>query len=489
MNKKIAIIGSGISGLSAACHLAKAGFDVTVFEKNNHAGGRIDVLKENGFTFDMGPSWYWMPEVFDKFYASFGYQTSDFYDLIKLNPGFEIIYNNNDHISVWADLDEIYHEFENIEKGSSHELKAYLKMAKKIYQIAMGDMVYKPFVSWTDFIDTKALNINLLSSLLYSVSYDVRKRFKHPYLRQLLEFPVIFLGATAEKIPALYHLMNYAAFEQGTWYPKGGMYKVSEAFEKIAKKLGVSFKFNSSVEKIIIDNKKATGVKANGNYYPADIVLSAADYAFTELNLLDEPYRNYDLNYWNKKTFAPSALLFYLGINKKIKKLKHHTLFFDADFNNHIDKVYNTHKWPEKPLFYLSTTSKTDPTVAPENHENLVILVPISTEIEDDDASINAIYQDVIQRLEAFTGESIANHVVYKKQVAKKHFRDTYNAFKGNAYGLANTLMQTATLKPKMINKKVKNLYYAGQLTVPGPGVPPSIISGEIAAKLICNKI
>jgi phytoene desaturase len=488
MNKKIAIIGSGISSLSAACYLAKDGFDVTVYEKNKHAGGRIDVLKDEGFTFDMGPSWYWMPEVFDRFYKSFGYKTSDFYNLVKLNPGFEIVYNNDDSVSVWSDLNEIYNEFEKIEKGSATQLKAYLKKAENIYAIAMGDMVYKPFVSWTDFIDSKALNIHLLSSLLFSVSYEVRKRFKHPYLRQLLEFPVIFLGSTAEKIPALYHLMNYAAFFQGTWYPQGGMYKVSEAFEKIAKNLGVTFKFNTPVKKILIENNQAVGVQTNDSDYKADIVLSGADYAFTELNLLSEPFRNYSLDYWNKKTFAPSALLFYLGINKKIEKLKHHTLFFDADFNNHIEKVYTTHQWPQKPLFYLSATSKTDPTVAPDNCENLVILVPISTEIEDNETAIDSIFKNVIKRLEEFTGELINPHIIYKKTVAKKHFTDTYNAFKGNAYGLANTLLQTATLKPKLINKKVSNLFYTGQLTVPGPGVPPSIISGEIVAKLIINK-
>tara|TARA_Y100000589_G_scaffold317298_1_gene343094 strand:- start:24823 stop:26292 length:1470 start_codon:yes stop_codon:yes gene_type:complete len=488
MSKKIAIIGSGISGLSAACHLAKAGFDVTVYEKNNYAGGRIDKLEDSGFTFDMGPSWYWMPEVFDKFYADFGYKTSDFYDLLKLNPGFEIVYNNNNTIPVWSDLNKIYDEFEAIEKGSAQQLKAYLKKAEKIYSIAMSDMVYKPFVSWTDFIDSKALNINLLSSLLYSVSHEVRKRFKHPYLRQLLEFPVIFLGSTAEKIPALYHLMNYAAFVQGTWYPQGGMYKVTEAFETIAKNLGVTFKFNAPVEKIVIENNKATGITVNGVIEKADCILSAADYAFTELHLLDEKYRNYDLNYWNKKTFAPSSLLFYLGINKKINKLKHHTLFFDADFDSHIDKVYKTHEWPNNPLFYLSATSKTDTSVAPENCENLVILVPLSTEIEDNESAVNAIYNNIIKRLESYTGEAIGEHVIFKKQVAKKHFKDTYNAFKGNAYGLANTLMQTATLKPKMVNKKVNNLFYTGQLTVPGPGVPPSIISGEIAAKLINNQ-
>ncbi len=488
MNHKprIVIIGAGISGMSAACHLSRMGFEVTVFEKNEQPGGRIDFFESSGFAFDMGPSWYWMPNVFERFYETFGYKTSDFYQLIPLDPGFEIVFEENKSFPVWKNLEQLYEEFEKTEPGSAEKFEQYLKKSKKIYEVAMGDMVYKPYLSLLDFIDPQAFNPVLIKSVFTTVSKEVRKLFKHPHLRQLLEFPVIFLGSTADKIPALYHLMNYAAFVEGTWYPEGGMYQIAKAFETIAKDLGVQFFYNTPVKKLVLEGNLVKGVHIDNDYIQADAVLSSADYVFTE-KLLPKSYRNYDESYWEKRTFAPSALLFYLGIDKPLPKLRHHTLFFDADFESHIAKVYNTHQWPENPLFYVSATSKTDKSVAPPDKENLVILVPISVEIEENEENIDAIYHNIISRLEKFSGESIAPHVVFKKHVAKKHFINRYNSFKGNAYGLANTLMQTAIFKPKMKNHKIKNLFYTGQLTVPGPGVPPCIISGEIAAGLIQN--
>lgn len=485
MRKKVIVIGSGFSGLAAAAYLSKADYNVIIIEKNSTIGGRTRQLKDNGFVFDMGPSWYWMPDIFEKFFNDFNYTTSDFYSLTRLNPAFQIIFEDGDVMQVPDKKEELFALFEKYQRGSKEPLQKYLKQAEHLYNVSVNKMLYKPYVYYTDYLDKNVLDIQLLKSLFGNVSKSVRKNFHHPKLIHLLEFPVIFLGAAAQNIPALYNLMNYAAFELGTWYPMGGMYEIIKAIEYIVRKHQASILTNCEAKKIIIQNNKAVGIETSDGFMDADIIVSSADYAFTENKLLDKQYANYASDYWERKTFAPSALIFYLGINKTLPKLLHHNLFFDADFEQHIRTIYNTHEWIKNPLFYLSVTSKTDASVAPAGAENLFILVPISVGLNDYPDIHQQILDNVISRIEKFIGVSFRNNIVVKHTYSISDFIADYNAYKGNAYGLANTLLQTAGFKPKIINKKISNLFYTGQLTVPGPGVPPSLISGKIVAEFI----
>lgn len=485
MSKNIIVIGSGFSGLSAAAYLSKSGNNVIVVEKNQSTGGRARQLKDNGFTFDMGPSWYWMPDIFEKFFNDFGYTSSDFYQLVRLNPSFQIVFSDTDAIQIPDRKEELLDLFEKYQKGSKHYLENYLKQAKHLYDISVNKMLYKSYVHYSDYFDKNVLDLSLLKSLFSNVSKSIRKKFHHPKLIQLLEFPVIFLGAAAQNIPALYNLMNYAAFELGTWYPMGGMYEIVKAMEQIVKKYRTTVITNCEVRKIIIKNNKAIGIETSDGFMSADIVVSSADYAFTENKLIDKLYANYDPNYWENKTFAPSALIFYLGVNKSLPKLLHHNLFFDADFDHHLRSIYNTHEWEKSPLFYLSVPSKTDPSVAPLRKENLFILVPTSVGLKDNPEIHQQIFDNIISRIEKFIGTSFRNDIILKHTYSISNFIYDYNAYKGNAYGLANTLLQTAGFRPKIINKKVPNLFYTGQLTVPGPGVPPSLISGKIVSEFI----
>ena len=485
--KKVAVIGSGFSGLACSSFLAKKGHTVTVFEKNTDAGGRARMFSENGFVFDMGPSWYWMPEVFENFFNQFGKSTKDYYELIQLDPGFQIIYSENDVLKIPASKEELKNEFENIEKGSAEKLEKFLKEAEFKYKVGMSELVYKPAYSWFEFMSMDVITGMLKSNVFSSVSSYVRKYFKDERLIMLLEFPVLFLGAMPNQIPALYTLMNHSALSQGTFYPMGGMFKIVEGMKKLAESQGVQFKFNDPIKRLKITANKISSVKTELNDQYFDGVIASADYHHVEQNLLPAEYRNYSESYWNKKTFAPSSLIFYLGVNKKINKLLHHNLFFDADFKAHSVAIYETPSWPEEPLFYVCCPSKTDATVAPEGMENVFILIPIATGIEDNESIRENYFQKVIKRLEKYTEDKISEHIIYKKSYCVSNFINDYNAFGGNAYGLANTLKQTAVLKPSLRNKKVKNLFYTGQLTVPGPGVPPALISGQIAAKELDN--
>ncbi|WP_443944731.1 phytoene desaturase family protein [Pedobacter sp. AW1-32] len=490
MDKKqhISVIGAGFSGLAAAALLAKDGFDVTVFEKHEMAGGRARTWSESGFTFDMGPSWYWMPDIFEHYFNLFGKTTADFYTLERLNPSYRIYFGQNDVFDVPSTEKELYACFEFLEPGSSADLATFLAQAKYKYEVGMNEYVFKPSHSVMEYFDPRLAVSGIRLQLLGNMRKHVHSLFKNDKLRKLLEFPVLFLGATPQNTPALYSLMNYADLILGTWYPMGGMQRIVSAMETIAKEQGVKFCFNHDVEKIEVIDSKAEALQTNKGTFSTDFIIGSADYHHIEQKLLPEKYRRYSEKYWDKRTMAPSCLLFYVGLDKKLKNILHHNLFFDEDFDQHAEEIYTKPDWPEKPLFYVCCPSVTDKSLAPANCENLFFLVPLAPDLKDNESERNKYFDMIVQRFELLTGNSIQTHIVVKRGYAMQDFKTDYNAFKGNAYGLANTLKQTAFLKPKM-KSLVTNLLYTGQLTVPGPGVPPAIISGQVVAKETKKKL
>lgn len=482
MKKEIKIIGSGFSALAASCYLAKDGNSVTIYEKNSTIGGRARQLKKDGFTFDIGPTWYWMPDVFERFFNDFGKKPSDYYQLIKLSPAYQVYFGVNEFVTIADNLPEIITTFEAIEAGSGAQLASFMKEAQSNYDIAIKDLVYRPGVSPLELVTVQtALKVNQFFS---NISRDIRKRFKNKKLVQILEFPVLFLGAKPSDTPSFYSFMNFADFGLGTWHPKNGMYSVILAMEQLAKELGVQIVTNANVEKIVVENKKAVGIHVNGEFIAADIVLSGADYHHSE-TLLDEKHRVYSEKYWEKKVFAPSSLLFYVGFDKKIINVEHHSLFFDVDFDVHAKDIYDNPKWPEEPLFYASFPSKTDENSAPQGKEAAIFLIPLAPGLNDTNEIREVYFEKIITRLEKLTQQNLKNNLIFKESFCVNDFIKDYNSYKGNAYGMANTLLQTAFLRPKLKSKKVDQLYFTGQLTVPGPGVPPSLISGKLVADLI----
>ncbi|MCX7546749.1 phytoene desaturase family protein [Xanthomarina sp. F1114] len=479
---KIVIIGSGFSSLSASCYLANNGFDVTILEKNKTVGGRARQLKKEGFTFDIGPTFYWMPDVFERFFNDFSTSTAAHYKLNKLNPAYQIYFGKNDSVCISDNFEDIKQTFENIEKGSGKKLQQFINKAHRNYNIAIKDLVYKPGKHVFEIINHKTF-LKLYEFVL-TIKSQVSGYVKNKQLQKILEFPVLFLGAKPSNTPSFYNFMNYADFKLGTWHPEGGMYEVVKAMTTLAQSLGVKIITDSEVEKIENKNKTVTGVQTKTGYFPCDILLSGADYHHTE-TLLPQELRQYSETYWNKKTFAPSALLFYVGFDKKLDNVSHHTLFFDTDFEAHAKTIYDTKEWAEKPLFYASFPSITDNSTAPMGKEAGIFLIPIAPDVEDTSEIREHYFKQLIERVETITGESIKNHILFKESYCVNNFKDDYHSYKGNAYGLANTLMQTHVLRPKLKSKKVDNLYFCGQLTVPGPGVPPSLISGKIVSELI----
>lgn len=482
MKKSISIIGSGFSALAASCYLAQAGYNVTVFEKNETIGGRARQLKKEGFTFDIGPTWYWMPDVFERFFADFNKTPEDYYTLEKLNPAYSVYFGKDDYVTIEDTLEKICFAFEKEEPGSSKKLLKFIDNAQNNYDVAIKDLVYRPGVSPLELVTP--VTMKKIGQFFGTIKKDVRKEFKNDRLATILEFPVLFLGAKPDNTPSFYSFMNYADFGIGTFHPKKGMYQVILAMETLAKSLGVTIKTASPIDKIVVDNAAATAIISKGVTFESDIVLSGADYHHTE-TLLDAKYTQYSQHYWENKVFAPSSLLFYVGFDKKLKNVNHHTLFFDVDFNVHAKDIYDDPKWPDHPLFYASFPSITDDNAAPKGNEAGIFLIPLAPGLEDTEALRSQYFEKIISRFENLTSQHVKKNIIFKESFCVNDFISDYNSYKGNAYGMANTLLQTAFLRPKLKSKKVNNLYFTGQLTVPGPGVPPSLISGKLVAELI----
>lgn len=489
--KKVSVIGSGFAGLASATVLAQAGFDVTVFEKNSLPGGRARKFEAEGYIFDMGPSWYWMPDVFEKYFQRFGKSASDFYTLVRLDPSYRIYFGTDDYLDIPAGVEPLCRLFDSIEPGSSKHLIRFLQEGKVKYEVGFKQLAFKPGLSVSELFDTRLLKGIFQLHVFQSLSRYVRKFFKDPRIIRILEFPVLFLGAAPADTPALYSLMNYADMALGTWYPMGGMYKIVDAMVCIAEEQGVTFRFNHTAERFEMNRASVKGIWSNNKFHASDFIVAGADYHHVEQQLLPKPFRQYNESYWNSRTLAPSSLIFYLGVSKRIPNLLHHTLFFDESFELHAKEIYKTPAWPSSPQFYVSCPSKTDASIAPDGHENLMILIPVAPGLQDTEEIRGSYFDMVIDRLERLTRSAIREHIIFSRSYAHRDFASDYNAYKGNAYGLANTLLQTANLKPRIINKRVTNLFYTGQLTVPGPGVPPALISGQVVAehlKRICDK-
>lgn len=484
MSKNIAVIGAGFGGLSAAAYLAKAGYKVTVYEKNPQPGGRAMILKKKGFTFDLGPSWYMMPDVFDDFFADFDKKVSDFYDLKKLNPSYRV-YTNTEHHDVKNVKGGGLKLFDDLEPGSAQKMEAFLNQTQKEYAIIRKHLLEKNYIKSSDLIDKQILGFLTKPELARPYHNRVKKTVKNEDLQKILEFMVVFMGGSPQNIPAVYSLLAHVDFNLGIWYPMGGFGAVVSSFEKLAKDLGVNIVYDAEVKQINTSNGLAKSLVVNGQKEYADIVLANADYYHTESKLLDIKDQSYSKSYWRSRTLSPSAVLVYLGINKKVPGLLHHTMFFDADWHGHFNNVFKQKQWVTRPLFYVGTPSKTDPTIAPKDQENIVILVPTASGLKVDKDHRDELVSSVIARMEARIGSKFSQDIVVKEVIDGQFFKDTFNAYRGNAFGLAHTLKQTAPLRPRMQSKKVKNLYYVGQYTNPGTGVPMVVLSGKVVANLI----
>jgi phytoene desaturase len=486
---RIVVVGGGVAGASAACYLAQAGRRVTLIEKHNHIGGRLRSLEVDGYSFDMGPSWYWMPDVFEKFFLDFGVKVDDCYKLTRLSPSYRVFWKERKVVDLPPEMDKLTALFDSFEEGSGKKLTKFLAQAEYKYRQGMQKFVYLPGLSFTEVLDLK-LFAGLKLDMFWSFHDHVAQFFTHPFLQELIEFPVLFLGAPAERLPALYSMMTYADMVGGTWYPKGGMKQIGRSLEGLLHKLGVDIVYGQEVDEFLFSKGgRVSGVKlVSRKIVDASTIIWAGDYAHCDQKILPAAMRHYSDEYWDSRVLAPSCLIFYLGIQGTVETLLHHNLFFDEDLKAHSKSIYDTKDWPLSPLFYVSVSSRTDTSVAPPGCENVFILIPLAPGLETTPELVERYYEYVVKKIHHRTGDDLRMRVKVRKVFEPQDFATEYFSLRGNAYGLANTLKQTWRGKPSIKSKKVKGLYYAGQLTVPGPGVPPALISGKVVSDLVLKE-
>lgn len=485
MGKRVIIIGAGFGGLASAALLAKQGFDVTVVEKNEQPGGRASVWEQEGFRFDMGPSWYMQPDVFERFFAEFGKKPEDYYELIRLDPSYRIYFGSEDVVDVPAGIKAGKKLFASLEKGGAKKFEEYLKQAKYQYDVGMEDFLYKEHRSLFDLFSWRMLTEGSKMHVFEDIESYVNKRFESERAKKILLYTLVFLGGAPRVTPALYSLMAYVDFGLGVWYAKGGFAAIVQGFVKLCEEQGVNFRYDEPVQEILTENGKAVGVRTSKGVIKADKVVVNADYHHAETSLLKPEDRSYSERYWDKRVVAPSAFIMYLGLDKQLPQLKHHTLFLDNDWQQHFESIFSDPGWPDKPSYYICCPSKTDPSVAPPGKENVFVLVPVAAGLDDTPEIRKAFEERVLDHLEQLLDEPIREHILIKRIFAHRDFSQQYNAYKGTALGLAHTLRQTASLRPRQRSKRVEDLYYVGQFTHPGIGVPMTIIGAQVIADML----
>lgn len=488
MSKKVIIVGAGLSGLSIAAKLAKTGFEVSVYEKHSIPGGVARITEDNGFRFDMGPTWYLMPEVFEDYFESLDRSIHDYMDIVELEPSYKIYFEKEPPAVIHRDFEKNAALFDSFEENGGQKLAKYLKDSKFKYTTALKNFLYRDYRTPFDFIRWPLLRDGARLNLLRRLDNHASRTFKDHRSKKVVEFNTVFLGSSPWTTPALYSLMAHVDLTIGIYYPMGGIHELAKALYRLGKELGVEYHFNSEVKSIITEKRKAKGIETvNGKFY-GDIVLSSADYHHTDTVLLDSKHRNFPKIYWKTRIMAPSTMLIYLGIKKKLPNIVHHTFYLADKWSEHFDDIFKVKRWSENPSYYLGCPSKTDPSVAPEGMENLFVLVPLAPGLDDHDEVREQYADKIIRHIEKTIGEEFRSDIVTKYIVSHRDFIRNNHLYRGSALGLAHTLSQTAILRPSHTSFRMRNMYYSGHYTQPGIGMPMAIIGSDLVSKLIIER-
>jgi len=485
MEKSAIVVGAGFAGLSTAALLAKQGMQVTVLEKNPTVGGRARLWQHGGYTFDMGPSWYLMPEVFERFFGHFGRKVNDYYKLSELDPYYRVFFNPGEFVDITPEYQNTKRVFDTFEAGGGAKLDTYMDLARYKYKVAMEQFLYREYSSIFQFFNGRMLREGLKLNVLDRMDRFVGRFFEDRRAKQLLEYAMVFLGTSPQNAPALYSIMSHVDIDLGVHYPLGGLGTVAQSFAALAREQGVTIRTRSDVTAIRSKNGRVAGVEFGDEYLTANTVVFTGDYPHAELEILDASQRSFGNRYWRKRTLSPSMFLMYIGLERKLSNFRHHTLYFEEDWTRHFKTIFETAEWPLDPCFYVSAISKTDPKSAPEGSENVFVLVPVAPGLEDTDEQREQYAEHVLDHISRITGEDLRVQQKVQRIFSHRDFTADYHAYQGTALSLAHTLFQTAVFRPPHSSKKVKGLYYSGHYTHPGVGVPMTLISSEIVANVI----
>jgi phytoene desaturase len=498
-SRRAVVVGGGIGGLAASALLATEGWDVTLFEARDELGGRAGSWEHDGFRFDTGPSWYLMPEVFDHYFRLLGTTADRELDLVPLDPAYRVYSDPStglEPLDIRSGRAEATALFERVEPGAGAKLDAYLDSAADAYELAVNRFLYDTYETTAGLRDPALLRRmpRLAPLLTRSLARHVESRFQDPRLRQILEYPAVFLGGSPYGVPSLYHLMSHLDLDDRVLYPRGGFTELIGAIARLAEASGVVLETGARVTAITTEAGTATGVElADGRRVSADLVVSGADLHHTETQLVPRAEQSYPEEWWRSRTPSPGALLVMLGVEGALPQLAHHTLLFAHDWRAGFDDIFGPHpRIPDPASLYVCRPSATDPTVAPPEHENLFVLVPVPADPSlghggiggAGDPQIEAAADRVIAQIAEWCGiPDLASRVVVRRTVTPGDFADDLGAWRGNALGLAHTLGQSAVFRPRNASRRVDGLSYVGASTLPGIGLPMCLISAELVVK------
>jgi phytoene desaturase len=482
---KALVIGGGFAGIASAAKLRHQGFDVTLLERHDGLGGRGRIWESGGYTFDMGPSWYLMPEVFDDFFEGLGKKREDYYPLHKLSPYYRVFFEDRGSVDIGPDLEGIYSVFDSIEPGGREKLQRYLKKASYKYRVAIEEFLYKEYRSIFQFLNPRLVIQGSQLGVFGALHNHVKRYFSDHRAQKILEYAMVFLGNSPSNAPALYSIMSHVDLIQGVYFPEGGMGTMVRGMTRLLDDLGVEVITGADAREIVVENRRAVGVRTADAEYRADLVIATGDYHHIEQDLLKEEYRNYSRKFWEGAVVAPSMFIMYLGVGKKLPNLVHHNLFFADKWDEHFRQIFDDPRWPDNPSYYVSVTSYDDTGMSPEGKDNVFVLVPIAPGLKTDEDFRKSYGDKIITHLEGLIGQEFRDDIEVLRYFGPEDFASDYSAFKGTALGLAHTLGQTAVFRPSMRNRKLRNLFYAGQYTHPGVGVPMTLIAADIIADAV----
>ncbi|AWB28650.1 phytoene desaturase [Halococcoides cellulosivorans] len=484
----VTIVGAGIGGLSTAAYCADAGADVTVLERHDQVGGVARTIEADGFQFDAGPSWYLMPEVFERFFGQFDRSPDDYYELEELDPQYRVFWTDGDRVTVPPDRDAVREIFESYEDGAGAAFDRYIERAGEAYHLGMDRFVYVDRSRLRDFLDLDVLRSARALGLVRSMDGHVARYFDVPKLQQLLQYTLVFLGGAPHNTPALYSMLAYADFEGHVHYPDGGMIAVVDGIATLARERGATIETGTPVTSIE-PTDDGLRVETAERTHETDRVVANAPRPHVERDLLAPRYRDKDPEFWDSRTYGPSAYMLYLGVEGSVDPLAHHTLVLPTDWDPHFEAIFDDPGWPDDPAFYLSVPSQTDPNVAPDGHHALVALVPIAPDLADGRDVRDRMRETILDRIESEAGVDLRDRIVLEREVCVSEFADQYSLPQGTALGLAHTLRQSGPLRPGHRSAACPGLYYAGSFVRPGIGVPMTVISGEHAARAVAMDV
>jgi phytoene desaturase len=489
-DRNVIVIGAGLGGIVTAGRLARAGFSVTVVERNSHPGGRADQLTIDGHRFDTGPTLFLMPEIFREAFDALGAEMDSHLDLVRIDPTYQIHFADGRRLSLTSDLNLLEPQLEEIEPGSFAGLLRYLAEGRKHYAVALDRFVSRQFHSLGEYFNPRQLPLLFELKALVNHYKRTGEFFKSPELRAAFTFQNMYLGLSPFDAPATYSLLQSTELVDGIWYPMGGMYQVVKSLTELAEGLGVHFVYNAPVQRILTESKRATGVVLeDGQRLDADIVIANADLPYVYQHLLDDQSEAKKLD---QKLYTSSAIVFYWGVDRQFPQLGHHNVFLAEDYRGSFQSIFEDHGLPEDPSLYINAPTRTDDTAAPKGHDSLMVLVPVGHLDADADQDWQAMRQRakaaVLRRLGEIGIHDLDRHIKLEVCYTPEDWASLYNLAKGAAFGLSHNFAQVGYLRPQNRHRTYENLYFVGASTHPGTGLPMVLLSGKLTSQRVISE-